>query len=52
MRLIDSNCKIIYWHRELPPLDAVALDEYVVEAESSPRSGYSLASRRIVEPVL
>jgi hypothetical protein len=35
MRLIDSNCKIIYWHRELPPLDAVVLDEHVVEAVSA-----------------
>jgi len=24
----------VYWHRELPPLDAAALSEHVVEADS------------------
>ena len=27
--------KAIYWHRELPPLDAQALGEHVVEASST-----------------
>jgi hypothetical protein len=27
--------KTIYWHRELPPLDAQAVDEHVVEASST-----------------
>ena len=27
--------KAIYWHRELPPLDAQPMDEHVVEALSS-----------------
>lgn len=35
MRAIGSNCKIIYWHRELPPLEAEAVDEHVVEATSN-----------------
>jgi hypothetical protein len=26
--------KIIYWHRELPPLDAEAIGEHVIEAAS------------------
>ena len=25
----------VYWHRELPPLDAVALGEHTIEADSS-----------------
>jgi hypothetical protein len=28
--------KTIYWHRELPPLDAQPLEEHVVEASSPP----------------
>jgi hypothetical protein len=35
MRAIGSNCKIIYWHWELPPLEAEAVDEHVVEATSN-----------------
>ena len=35
MSAIGTNCKIIYWHRELPPFDADALDEHVVEAGSN-----------------
>lgn len=27
--------RIVYWHRELPPIDAEAVDEHVVEATSS-----------------
>jgi hypothetical protein len=26
--------KVIYWHRELPPLDAEAMDEHTLEATS------------------
>ena len=29
----DGN--VIYWHRELPPLDATLMGEHVVEAESA-----------------
>jgi hypothetical protein len=25
----------VYWHRQLPPLDATAIDEHTVEADSS-----------------
>jgi len=25
---------IVYWHRQLPPLDAEAIDEHTIEAES------------------
>lgn len=30
-----SITKIVFWHRELPPLDACALAEHVVEATSA-----------------
>ena len=30
----DAPSKIIYWHRELPPIDAAALGEHTVEATS------------------
>ena len=30
-----SGVPTIYWHRELPPLDAVVLDEYFVDAAST-----------------
>jgi hypothetical protein len=33
----DTN--IIYWHRELPPMDADLMGEHVVEAESGRVSG-------------
>ena len=29
-----ANPKIVYWHRELPPLDADAAGEHTVEADS------------------
>ena len=29
-----AGCRIIYWHRELPPFDAEAMGEHVVEAAS------------------
>ena len=36
MNAIDtSSDKIVYWHRELPPLDAEAVAEHVVEATSA-----------------
>ncbi|MGA2814065.1 MAG: hypothetical protein ABSG16_21915 [Candidatus Acidiferrum sp.] len=34
MSLVGTSCKVIYWHRELPPFDADAVDEHVVEAAS------------------
>ena len=35
-RAMDQTCsrKIVYWHRELPPIDAEPLGEHVVEATS------------------
>lgn len=36
--------KVVYWHRELPPLDAEPLGEHVVEANSMRVTG-SLARR-------
>ena len=30
----EAGVKTIYWHRELPPLDAEPLGEHVVEADS------------------
>jgi hypothetical protein len=44
---LDTDAKesrIIYWHRELPPFDAEAMGEHVVEAASSRVSG-TLAHR-------
>jgi hypothetical protein len=29
-----TGSKVIYWHRELPPFDAEAMGEHVVEAAS------------------
>jgi hypothetical protein len=34
-RIEDSAPKIVYWHRELPPLKAELLAEHTVEANSS-----------------
>ena len=31
---VDAECKTIYWHRELPPIDAEPIGEHVVEATS------------------
>ena len=31
----DKKPKIVYWHRELPPLDAELLADHTVEANSS-----------------
>ncbi|HMD37379.1 MAG TPA: hypothetical protein VKH42_20535 [Vicinamibacterales bacterium] len=30
----DAPARIIYWHRELPPIEATALGEHTVEATS------------------
>ena len=30
----NADRKIVYWHRELPPLDAEPLGEHIVEANS------------------
>jgi hypothetical protein len=35
----DSSRKVTYWHRELPPIDADAMDEHTVEATSVRVSG-------------
>jgi hypothetical protein len=31
----DGPSHVIYWHRELPPIEAIALGEHTVEATSS-----------------
>jgi hypothetical protein len=31
----QANVKVIYWHRELPPLDAEYMGEHVIEAASA-----------------
>jgi hypothetical protein len=31
----DTESKAIYWHRELPPLDAQPIGEHVLEASST-----------------
>ncbi|MEO8259576.1 MAG: hypothetical protein ABI868_19675 [Acidobacteriota bacterium] len=33
--VVDDNPKVIFWHRDLPPLDAEAIGEHTVEATSS-----------------
>ena len=33
-RMGDDKTEVIYWHRELPPLDAEAMEEHAVEAAS------------------
>ena len=35
----DNHAKIVYWHRELPPLDAELVAEHTVEATSGRVSG-------------
>lgn len=40
----SSNAKVIYWHRDLPPLDAEIMGEHMVEAKSAPVPG-TLAHR-------
>jgi len=31
---VDTTPKVIYWHRDLPPLDAESIGEHTVEATS------------------
>ena len=31
---VDGNPKVIYWHRELPPLEAESIGEHTLEATS------------------
>lgn len=40
----DNDRKIVYWHRELPPLDAEPVGEHIVEANSMRVTG-NLAHR-------
>lgn len=44
MNATIENRKIVYWHRELPPLDAELVTEHTVEANSSRVAG-TLAHR-------
>lgn len=32
--IVEGNPKVIYWHRELPPLDAEPIGEHTIEATS------------------
>lgn len=32
--MVDQNAKIVYWHREFPPLDAEVIGEHTIEATS------------------
>ena len=36
---MGQDANIIYWHRELPPMDAELIGEHVVEAESAHVAG-------------
>lgn len=40
----DKTAKVVYWHRELPPLDAELIADHTLEANSSRVSG-TLAHR-------
>ena len=42
--VVDNRPKIIYWHRELPPLNAEVMGEHTVEATSGRVEG-TLAHR-------
>jgi hypothetical protein len=44
MNAPDRSSKIVYWHRELPPLDADLMAEHTLEANSRRVSG-SLSQR-------
>jgi hypothetical protein len=39
MSTIGDSSKVIYWHRELPPLEAEAMGEHTLEATSSRMPG-------------
>lgn len=41
---MDTTRKVIYWHRELPPLDAEIMGEHTIEATSD-RVPHMLAHR-------
>jgi hypothetical protein len=41
---IPDTPKVVYWHRELPPVDAELIAEHTVEANSEPVAG-TLAHR-------
>ena len=34
MTLVNEHSKVVYWHRELPPVDAELLGEHTLEATS------------------
>ena len=34
MNSSGENTKVVYWHRELPPLDAEPMQEHIIEATS------------------
>ena len=40
----ENQTTIVFWHRELPPLDAEVMDEHTVEANSGRVAG-TLAHR-------
>src|SRR5262249_11204375 len=40
----DPTAKTVYWHRDLPPIEALAIGEHTVEA-SSPRIPGTIARR-------
>jgi hypothetical protein len=44
MRHAMETPQVVYWHRELPPLDAVADGEHTIEADS-PRVPGTIAHR-------
>ena len=44
LSLTSEDCRRVYWHRELPPLDAEIVGEHVLEATSERVQG-SLAHR-------
>jgi hypothetical protein len=43
---MNEGAKILYWHRELPPLDAEVMGEYVAEATMSVSGERSLIATR------
>ena len=44
INVTDTPTQIVYWHRELPPLEAEPMSEHTVEADS-PRVPDTLARR-------
>src|SRR5215212_9786922 len=43
--VMNATTKIVYWHRELPPLEATAAGEHTVEANSG-RTADTIACRQ------